>query len=191
MKVILDHSPTPRHQKAFMRAADYGRDEVLKLLFPRGIEPQMLDEALYLSTDHEHESTVKLLLEFGASPNAEGQIYGCALSASAYDGTTEIMKMLIEKGADVNKTGGEYGNPLQAAAWCGNAENVKLLLDHGAVVNTEAVGKYGHALQGTSDVETIRLLLEHGADVNAYGGKYGYAIIGAVEEGDSDVSQRH
>lgn len=173
-----------------MRAADNGRDEILELLFPRGIPPEMLDAALYTSADREHESTVKLLLQFGASPNAEGPVYGCALSASAYDGTTEIMKLLVENGADVNKRGGEYGNPLQAAAWCGDAENVKYLLDHGAVVNTEPVGKYGHALQATSDAKTIRLLLEHGADVNAYGGEYGYAIIGAVEEGDSEVSAR-
>lgn len=55
-----------------MLAADYGRDEVLKLLFPRGMSQEKLDEALFVSADHEHEETVKLLLEFGADPNAEG-----------------------------------------------------------------------------------------------------------------------
>lgn len=72
VKIILDSTPSLRHQKAFMLAADYGRDEVLKLIFPRGITQEELDQALYLSADHEHESTVKLLLEFGADPNAEG-----------------------------------------------------------------------------------------------------------------------
>ena len=72
MKAILDKTPTLRHQKAFMLAADYGRDEVLKILQPRGMPQDKLNEALYVSADHEHESTVELLLEFGADPNAEG-----------------------------------------------------------------------------------------------------------------------
>lgn len=75
VKVILDRTPTLRHQKAFMLAADYGRDEVLKLLFPRGMPQDQLNIALYTASDHEHEETVKLLLEFGADPNAEGAEY--------------------------------------------------------------------------------------------------------------------
>lgn len=43
--------------------------------------------------------------------------YGCTLTASAFDGTTNIMKSLIEAKADVNKRGGDYGTPLQAAAY--------------------------------------------------------------------------
>jgi ankyrin repeat protein len=72
VKAILDRTPTLRHQKAFRLAADYGRDGVLKLLFPRGIQQKELDDALYNASDHEHEETVRLLLEFGADPNAEG-----------------------------------------------------------------------------------------------------------------------
>jgi ankyrin repeat protein len=75
VKAILDHTPTLRHQKAFMIAADYGRDEILKLLWPRGIQQDQLDTALYNAADHEHAETVKLLLEFGANPNAEGPEY--------------------------------------------------------------------------------------------------------------------
>lgn len=43
--------------------------------------------------------------------------YGCTLTASAFDGTTNIMKALIDAKADVNKRGGDYGTPLQAAAY--------------------------------------------------------------------------
>jgi ankyrin repeat protein len=73
VKMILDRTPTLRHQKAFMLAATYGRDDVLKLLYARGMSQEKLDAALYDAADHEHEQTVKLLLDFGASPNAEGK----------------------------------------------------------------------------------------------------------------------
>ncbi|KAJ5055220.1 ankyrin repeat-containing domain protein, partial [Bipolaris maydis] len=185
-------SSTLRHQRSFSLAAFYGRTEVLRLLYPRGIDQAQLDEALYEATDNKHLETVKLLLEFGADPNVGGPIYGFALAASAYDGTMEIMKALLDKGADVNKRGGDYGTALQAAAWFGDADNVKLLLDRGAKTNTEPIGYYGHELQAavhTGNEATIRLLIEHGADVNAFGGHFSYAIIAAVDQGDSTATK--
>ncbi len=73
VRAILDRAPTLRHQKAFMLAASYGRNEVLNLLTGRGILQNQLDKALYDAADHEHEETVKLLLGLGANPNAEGE----------------------------------------------------------------------------------------------------------------------
>lgn len=75
VKAILDRIPTLQHQQAFKVAADYGRNEVLKLLWPRGIPQDQLDIALYTAADNEHEETVRLLLEFGADANAEGPEY--------------------------------------------------------------------------------------------------------------------
>lgn len=75
VKELLERSRFLRHEKAFLLAASYGRDDVLELLQKRGTNQEMLNTALYEATDHEHESTVSLLLKFGADPNAEGQEY--------------------------------------------------------------------------------------------------------------------
>ncbi|CAN9440295.1 unnamed protein product [Alternaria alternata] len=197
VKAILDKESqlstcTIRYQRAFSLAAFYGRTEVLKLLYPKGIDQAQLDEALYQATDNEHVDTVELLLDFGADPDTERPTYGFALAASAYDGTTEIMKALLAKGANVNKRGGDYGTCLQAAAWYGDADNVQLLLDNGAQLNTEPIGYYGNELQAavhTGNEETIRLLIKEGADVNGFGGHFSYAIIAAVEQGDSNATR--
>jgi ankyrin repeat protein len=198
VEAILDKKTTLRLGKVFSKAAYYGRTEVLKVLFERDTnreikdDNQLRDNALYQATDNEHEETVKMLLEYGADPNAEGPTYGFALAASAYDGTTGIMQALLAKGANVNKRGGEYGTALQAAAFRGDSDNVEILLSHGAVLNTDPIGYYGNELQAavfTGDETTIKLLIDRGANVNAFGGHYSYAIIAAVQRGYSDATK--
>ncbi|MCJ1464534.1 hypothetical protein MMC07_003147 [Pseudocyphellaria aurata] len=190
VKTLLENSHYLRHQKAFQLAASHGRDDILELLQPHGINPELLNTALYEASDHEHESTVGLLLKFGAHSDAEGQEYGTALTAAAYDGSDGIVQILLENGANVNKQGGSYGNALQAAAFYGDVDIVQKLLDHGAWVNTESIGIYGSALQAacyTGDTQVVELLLARGADVNAEGGKYAYPIIAAADECDVTV----
>ena len=75
VKTLLAHMPFLRHQTAFQNAATYGRDDVLELLQQRGTNAEMLNTALYDASDQEMESTVNLLLKFGADPNAEGKEY--------------------------------------------------------------------------------------------------------------------
>lgn len=182
---LLEQTPYLPHQKAFHNAAMYGRDEVLELLEKRGTNPEMLSTAIYHASDQERESTVNLLLKFGADPNAEGAEYGNALQAAAFDGSTGIVESLLAHKADVNSVGGTYGTALQAAAVYGHQDIIKLLLDHGALVNTENVGRYGSALQAAcwfNDDDVVTLLIDHGADVNAAGGMYGFPIIAATDE---------
>ncbi|KAI9783726.1 MAG: hypothetical protein M1816_001207 [Peltula sp. TS41687] len=191
VKILLEQSHYLRHRQAFLHAASYGHDDILRLLQRLGTDQDMLSMALYDASDHEHESTVRTLLtEFGADPNAEGEEYGTALTAAAYDGTNGIVQILLDNGADVNKQGGVYGNALQAAAYCGRVEVVQKLLDHGAYAITAGIGRYGSALQAacySGSEEIVELLLKHGADVNAEGGEYGYPIIAAADESDQRI----
>ena len=70
---ILINSNHLQHQKAFLKAASHGCNDVLRLLQKLGTNPEMLNTALYQASDAEQNSTVELLLEFGADPNAEGE----------------------------------------------------------------------------------------------------------------------
>ena len=73
VRCLLENSPHLPHHKAFHHAATQGRDETLELLEKRGTNLEMLNTALYDASDQERESTVRLLLKFGADPNAEGK----------------------------------------------------------------------------------------------------------------------
>ena len=58
---------------------------------------------------------VQALLNDEADVNAQGGLYGNALSAASYNGHEEVVQLLLEKGANVNAEGGQYGNALSAA----------------------------------------------------------------------------
>ncbi|KAL8945007.1 MAG: hypothetical protein Q9211_000397 [Gyalolechia sp. 1 TL-2023] len=187
---LLTNDPRLRHQEAFHRAAFHGRDDILRLLQKRGTSRELLNEALYDAADQEMQTTVDVLLKFGADPNAEGTGYGTALIAAAFDGTEQIVKSLLEYSANVNIQHHKWGNALQVAARFGNLVIVKLLLEHGAHVNTNAVGDYGSTLQAacfSGNKAVVELLLQSGAEVNARGGDYEYPIIAAAAEGRGDI----
>ncbi|KAL8910028.1 MAG: hypothetical protein Q9171_004654 [Xanthocarpia ochracea] len=189
-EILLTDDPRLRHQEAFHLAAYYGRDDILRLLQKRGTSPELLNRALYDAADQERQITVDALLRFGADPNAEGEEYGTALIAAAFDGTEQIVQSLLEHKANVNTQHNKYGNALQVAASFGNLVIVQLLLDHGAHVNTNAVGDYGSALQAacfSGNKDVVELLLQWGAEVNARGGEYEYPIIAAAAEGKGGI----
>ncbi|PSR84431.1 ankyrin repeat-containing domain protein [Coniella lustricola] len=176
-------------QGLFTRAAT-GNEDLVELLqacwdnthgdIPQGV----LDECLYDATDKEKETTVELLLNFGADANATGKEFGTALTASAHDGTERILGLLLESGAEVNDP---KGYALQQAASQGHLEIVKLLLAHKADVNQvnslhpdltalQAACNNGHA-------KVAEYLLQNGADPNLGGGLYTLPIFGAVCDG--------
>jgi ankyrin repeat protein len=48
---------------------------------------------------------VKLLLDKGADPNAQGGYYSNALQAASSGGHEQVVKLLLDKGADVKAKG--------------------------------------------------------------------------------------
>ncbi|KAH6896831.1 ankyrin repeat-containing domain protein, partial [Thelonectria olida] len=190
---ILEDSASLPLDTALEKAAFYGQDLIVKELWnSRGdneLSPGGVDNALYHATDAQQESTIQFLLdECKANPNAVGEEYGNALTASAYDGTTSILQMLIRYGADVNAP---EGYPLQTATANGHTEIVKVLLSYGANPNgfSEHFGD-GTPLQAASvagNVDIARSLLDRGANPNYGAGEFHNPLTAVAYHGYGEL----
>ncbi|KAJ8111792.1 hypothetical protein ONZ43_g5537 [Nemania bipapillata] len=147
---------------------------------------ELLDSCLYTATDFEKEETVKVLLEFGADPDAQGAEFGNALTASANDGTVAIARALLQAGADVNSP---HGYALQAAAGRGHINMVELLVSHGAYIdsfsNRHEAGTALQAACNNGHCHVAAFLLNNGANPNLGSGSYMRPIIAAVLQRDT------
>ncbi|EXJ62786.1 hypothetical protein A1O7_03225 [Cladophialophora yegresii CBS 114405] len=159
-----------------------------KVLIDDGVDVnargQYFGNALQAACANGHEQMAKLLVESGASINAQGGRY-------VVYGHEGIVRLLLKEGADVNAQGGIYGSPLQAAAATSHESIVRLLLKEGADVNAQG-GHYNSALQAAaakSHESIVRLLLKEGADVNAQGNDYNYnsALRAAAVRGNEGI----
>ncbi|KAK4034966.1 ankyrin repeat-containing domain protein [Parachaetomium inaequale] len=192
--VILHGSGGLPCGKALELAAYSGHDNVVAELwryhqYYNVIPPDAVNNALYKATDMQREATVAFLLQFcGADPDATGDEYGNALTASAFDGTMSILRMLLERGAKVDMP---EGYPLQAAALNGHTEIVTLLLDHGAHPNAFSPHiREGTALQAactTGNTEVARILLARGADPGYGDGDFTNPLTAATSNGYGDA----
>lgn len=113
-------------------------------------------------------STVKALLQAGATPNPSVWYQTPVLVTAARKGYVEIVRELIAAGANVNRGLDEL--PLHTAAEEGHLEVVRLLLEAGA--NVEGYEEDGWtALMDASfagHLQIVKLLVEQGANVNAW-----------------------
>jgi ankyrin repeat protein len=188
---LLRSGPGLQCDTAFTKAATKGADDILDMLwqYSRGaISQQSKDLSLYTATDFELSSTVKLLLAMRASPDAEGEGYGTALTAAAYDGTIDLVTMLLDAGAHIRHPA---GYPLQAAASQGHNDMVTLLLSRGANVNEMSPkhdsGTALHAACVSGFGDTVDLLLSHRADPNLGSGTLSCPIIAATRNANSRI----
>lgn len=193
VQAILDDSASLPLDKALEKAAFHGQDLIVKQLWTSRVDndlsPGAVDNALYHATDAQQESTIRFLLEeCGANPNALGEEYGNALTASAYDGTVSILQLLIQHGADLNAP---EGYPLQTAAANGHTEMVKVLLSRGANPNGFSKGfADGTPLQAASvagNVDIARLLLDRGANPDYGAGEFHNPITVAAYHGYGEL----
>ncbi|KAG7289228.1 hypothetical protein NEMBOFW57_005593 [Staphylotrichum longicolle] len=180
--------------KALELAASQGHHDIVTELWSyhqyyNVISPGAVNNALYQATDMQREATVDFLLRScGADPNATGDEYGNALTASAFDGTVSILQMLLAWGARIDTP---EGYPLQAAARNGRAEIVTLLLDRGANPNAFSPHiREGTALQAactTGNTEVAKILLARGAHPGYGAGDFTNPLIAATSNGYGDA----
>ncbi|KAL1985679.1 hypothetical protein VTN96DRAFT_7546 [Rasamsonia emersonii] len=147
-----------------------------------------LGTALQAASFRGQETTVELLLGFGADPNIEMGDRGSALLLAASRGHFAIVQRLLAAGADVNWPT-SHGTALHKAL---DVAVAKLLIDAGANINAIG-GEYGTALQEASYLgrdEVVDLLLKMGAHVNIVSGLNGTALQAAlVRKHDSIVDR--
>jgi ankyrin repeat protein len=109
---------------------------------------------------------IKVLLDEGASANAEGPDGVTPLMAAAEAGSTEAMKLLIDRKADVNAKNTFGSTALMLSVT--DSKKVRLLLDHGADVNVAArSGRTALIVASFANpsAEVVRMLLGKGANV--------------------------
>ncbi|MES1908623.1 MAG: hypothetical protein MHM6MM_001524 [Cercozoa sp. M6MM] len=119
----------------------------------------------------------RLLLDRGADVNKQSQLQvGSALGAACRSGHVETVRLLIERGAPINpprpSTTPFFTPPLMAAAQTGQVETCLLLLRHGAIARcTDAKGQTAlHAAYSLVEVTVddgyrlVSALICYGAD---------------------------
>lgn len=106
--------------------------------------------SLFVAAYYGHKDIVRMILDYGAKPNANFGKYLTPLQAAAQMGHESIANLLLEHGAEVNPDGDnrksrsrrirrrddceankKFSNPLIAACRSGHKAIVKILLDHG------------------------------------------------------------
>lgn len=172
---------------ALMRAAGWGRLDVIQLLLDRGADTNRVDANGY--------SAVTYAIE--AARGGRGEALAMLLAAggrhqtlpdAVWSGDVELARSLLDAGADVDFGKGwtYHGTMLQVACGLGDLAMVELFLARGADVNEENdifdrpltdAAQRGH-------IEIVRRLLDHGADIDVVD-QYGMSALSyASERGD-------
>lgn len=167
-------------KKALASAAMKGSSTVMKQLLERGVDPNMIvievdeilekrkESMLLLAVRHGHESTVSVLLDYGADKNS-------AAVWAAEHGNLSIVKMVMEVHHCRADALGPHGmTPLMQAAKHGHVEIIKYLLQIGADPNYREFGNPPTALTPLcwaakareNATQAVQCLLDVGADVN-------------------------
>jgi ankyrin repeat protein len=109
------------------------REDVMKYLFSRGVNPNQRDEdgntVLHGECDIE---VMKTLLAYGANPNLKNNKDEKPLYIVLAPVTIPQMKILLDAGADMDDVNGFSESALTAAIYSEDREVVKLLIEKGA-----------------------------------------------------------
>ena len=132
-------------------------------------------------SEMEYLSIVKLLADFGCSPNTlTKQQRNTALHVSIIKGNLNIVKVLLSANADVNTPNRRGETPLHVACKCLNSA-VPLLLDKGSNIDFQNLRGASPLFWACRKVNTdlLQLLIKRGADVNICDIKHKNALMWA------------
>jgi ankyrin repeat protein len=144
---------------ALVCACQAGRVEVVQELLSRGANPNAIAPEHPSMAGRSNEEIIKLLLQYGADPNAKD-----VMSRMAWDGNFESIQVLLAYGAKVDAVDCNKKSPLVCACDTNRPNIVTELLKHGANPNLAAVES--PLMAGRGSEEIIMALLQYGADPN-------------------------
>src|SRR6266478_2431647 len=147
--------------------------EIARLLVNYGATVDVTDDdkgetPLHAAAQSGYREIVELLVECGASLDAQNIYQETSLHMACCKGKLDVARFLIESGAPVSALDNNGWTPLHTASNCGQLDVVKLLLECGIDINIRGGGGETSLFlaSGWGKVDVVRFLIEHAANIN-------------------------
>ncbi|RFU79741.1 ankyrin-3 [Trichoderma arundinaceum] len=181
----------------FFLATEYCYRNTVRAYLDTGLDPNMKladgQTALHVASADGSLHIVQLLVSQKADINARKKDGSTPLHLAVIEDRIDIVDYLLQEGADWKIECKEYGNALMAAVRNRNTKIITILLKAGAEINAKSsIYELHSAIQTAAYYgikEAIEVLLQRGADVNINGGKYGSALLAAINEGNKEIAE--
>lgn len=185
----------PQFKVALVQAVQKKSHGVMEQLLDRGVTPDSVQEMNLLREavlNHDAES-VRILLLFGADPNATDKHGFTPLFSATELGFVDGAKMLIKYGADPNLSAGpESDTPLALSVLESKMELVQLFLTYGGDPNRVMANGNTvliRAIDRKTPKRLIELVLNYGSDPNGKNGEGTSPMFQCVSMQRFDVAQ--
>ncbi|KAI0880909.1 ankyrin repeat-containing domain protein [Annulohypoxylon maeteangense] len=184
---------TPALRESLISAVDTSNHKLLEQLLDRGVSPNNGPDAHILNhaiLRHDSEA-VRILLLFGADPNAPDTRNVTPLYLSVEESFREAVIMLMKYGADANSTAGpESESPFAMSVLEDKFDLARILLTYGGDVNHILANGDTALLAAIIKKRTRRIidmLLEYGSDANVKNREGHTPLFEAINSNRLDV----
>lgn len=184
---------TPALKEALVTAVEQRNSKMVEQLLDRGVPPDTSPDlhALNLSLRLHDAESVRLLLVFGADPNAPDKTGVTPLATAVEDSFLDGASILLKYGADPNASSGpDLESPLALSVLEDKFSFTHLLLTYGGDANhitTDGDTVLIKAVSRKRAKKMIDLLLEYGADANGKNREGKTPMFDAVQSGRPDI----
>jgi ankyrin repeat protein len=149
------------------------------------------DHPLHKAAEYGHEDVVKILITKGARINAQTTGGFTPLHFAAFNGQKRVVQLLIESQASIDAASKEGWTPLHSAARTGNTETVRLLISRGCNIHavTTKLKTALHFAVVEGHLEAAQLLIRLGSNLDAVDHKGRTALLLAQELNKIEIVQ--